>query len=77
MAFPEDSGGKGEDNLRGKKKRTFILRGKNNCIDQAVIFSRSELVMVFETTLILFSKHFKNIFYIPSTELGIRYKKKK
>lgn len=76
MAFPEDSGGKGEDNFR-EKKRKFILRGKNNCIDQAVIFSRSELVMVFETTLILFSKHFKNIFYIPSTELGTRYKKKK
>ena len=54
----------------------LILKGKNVCIDQAIVFFKSELVKFFEITSILFSKHLKNIFYMPSTELGTRDKKK-
>lgn len=54
----------------------LILKGGNICIDQAIMFFKSELVKFFEIASILFSKHLKNIFYMPSTELGTRDKKK-
>lgn len=56
---------------RCRKNTMLILKRKNICIDQAIMFFKSKLKAL-EIKPILFNKHLFNILHIRSTELGTR-----